>query len=259
MNISDQKDSTFSDFIASLNEIQDNLDTIKYRENLISMSTQKGVELKESAKDRIIQDIQQINDLMQKNKKAISDLRQKIKNLTAKGAEFEKMIARLNEEIILKNNEIAALNDKLAKLNIALEQSNIAIDTLSGKVGKQASKIKDQEDMIGKQAEELATAYYIMGTRKDLKKANIIDDKGGFIGIGKKQTLKSDVQTDLFTKINIYKVKSIPVVARKIKIVTSHPSASYEIKGDKKKVDEVVILNAKDFWSSSKYLVIILE
>ena len=61
-----------------------------------------------------------------------------------------------------------------------------------------------------------------------------------------------------FTKVDITKVNEIPVMKKKINIVTNHPTSSYRIEGNKT-VDKIVITNAKEFWSLSKVLVIVAK
>ena len=63
-----QKDEAINEFIRSINDIQGTLDTIKQKENIINLTTDRGGELKLSAKDQIKNDIQSIYGLMQKNK-----------------------------------------------------------------------------------------------------------------------------------------------------------------------------------------------
>ena len=52
-----QKDEAINEFIATVNDIQGTLDTIKMKENIINLSTDKAGELKLSAKEQIKSDI----------------------------------------------------------------------------------------------------------------------------------------------------------------------------------------------------------
>jgi hypothetical protein len=61
-----------------------------------------------------------------------------------------------------------------------------------------------------------------------------------------------------FTKVDITKINEIPIMKKKVTIVTSHPANSYRIEGDKT-ADKLVILNATEFWSLSKVLVIVAK
>ena len=116
---------------------------------------------------------------------------------------------------------------------------------------------KKQADIDAK-TEALNTAYYTIGTNRELKDKKIITGAGGFIGIGRTKNLLADLNMNDFTRVDITKVSEIPVMKKKITIVTSHPKGSYRIDGEKS-VDKIVILNAKEFWSLSKVLVIIAK
>ena len=60
--VAEQKNNTILEFIDEMNEIQTNLDSIKAIEKIISVEKASNVELKTSAKERIAEDIAQIND-----------------------------------------------------------------------------------------------------------------------------------------------------------------------------------------------------
>jgi hypothetical protein len=95
----------------------------------------------------------------------------------------------------------------------------------------------------------------VIGTNRELKDKKIITGEGGFIGIGRTKDIMSDLNMNDFTKVDITVVNEIPIMKKKINIITSHPKTSYRLEGDKT-VDKLVILDAKAFWSLSKVLVI---
>ena len=244
-----QKDEAINEFIRSINDIQGTLDTIKQKENIINLTTDRGGELKLSAKDQIKNDIQTIYGLMQKNKQTIAALSKKLKNSTMKVDELNKMVEHLNKDIASKAAEIEDLRNKLSKLNASFEMANLKIDTLSRTVKDQGSKISNQSQTIAEQDAALNTAYYVMGTNKELKKSGII----------KSGEILSDFNKDLFTKIDIRKVTEISILSKKAKILSSHPTSAYKFTGDKKVIQALQILDYKSFWSNSKYLVIVVD
>ncbi len=238
-----EKEAAIQDFVTSFNEIQENLNTIKEKEKIVTTSSKTGdVKSKEA---QIKEDIQAIYDLMAKNKKRIGSLSKKLKESNVKMDGLEKMIANLQAELDSKDGEIATLKSELESKNIEL--SNLQTNYEQATAESSAK------------TEKLNTAYYAIGTSKELKEKNVITKEGGFIGIGKSTALKTDFNKDYFTKVDISTTTSIPVNAKKAKIITTHPSSSYKIVGDKKSVQKIDITNADDFWSSSKYLVIITE
>jgi hypothetical protein len=245
-----QKDEAINEFIATVNDIQGSLDTIKMKENIINLNTNKNGELKLSAKDQIKSDITSIYMLMEKNKKDLADLTRKMKASNLKVTELTKLVDRLQKDINDRNAEIETLRDKLAKQNIVIENANLKMDTLSKVVKTQSGKLTQQQQTLAEQDAALNTAYYIIGTEKDLKK-NLI--------IGKGDKLLSDFNKDLFTKVDIRKLTEVSILSKKAKVISNHPSSSYKLVGDKKIIQSLQITDYKAFWSNVRYLVIMVN
>ncbi|GAB4456208.1 MAG: hypothetical protein OHK0036_19980 [Bacteroidia bacterium] len=238
-----EKEAALQEFIEAFNEIQENINVIKEKEKIVTNSTQSG-DVK-SKEETIKEDIQAIYDLLNKNKMKVASLSKKLKDANIKMESLEKMVANLQSMIDEKDKEIEALKDKIESLNIELSNLQTSYQELS-----QENEVK---------TEKLYTAYYAIGSSKELKEKGVITKEGGFIGIGKATKLKEDFNKDYFTKIDITKVTSIPISAKSAKILTTHPSSSYKIIGDKKHVDRIEITNPDEFWSASKFLVIVIE
>ena len=118
--------------------------------------------------------------------------------------------------------------------------------------------LEDTEKNSNAKTEKLNTAYYAFGTKKELIEKGVISKEGGFIGIGKTSKVKDDFNKEYFTKIDITNTNSINIGAKKAKILSTHPTSSYKLIGEKM-VEKIEITNAEEFWSSSKYLVVIIE
>ena len=237
-----EKDAAIQELVSSFNEIQENLNAIKEKEKIISKVTSDG-DVK-SKEDQIKEDIQSIYDLMAKNKDRIGSLSKKLKNSKLKIEGLEKMIENMQATLNLKDSEIEELKTKIEGLNVEL--SNLT------------TNYKAVENESNQKTEIINTAFYAIGTSKELKENNVITKEGGIIGLGKTTKLSSDFNKEYFTKINIEKTTSINLGAKKIKMLTTHPSSSYKLVGEKP-IEKLEITNTKEFWSTSKYLVIILD
>lgn len=238
-----EKEAALQEFIGAFNEIQENLNEIKSKEKIVTNASTTGdVKNKEG---QIKEDIQAIYDLMQKNKSRISSLSRKLKDSNLKLEGLEKMIENLQNSLNLKDTEIAELKTKVESLNIELTNLN---------TNYQASEADNAQ-----KTEELNTAYYAIGTSKELKEKNVISREGGFIGLGKTTKVKEDFNKEYFTKVNIEQNSVINIGAKKARIITSHPKSAYKMVGTEKNVEKIEITNAKEFWSASKYLVVIIE
>ncbi|MCX7862721.1 MAG: hypothetical protein N2449_06975 [Bacteroidales bacterium] len=243
--------SQINQFISDFNDIQENLNRIKEAEKIVTVST-SNAEQAMSAKDRINQDMQLIYDLLQQNKKTIEDLKRKLKKSNTRLTELEKMLSYLEQQIATKDAEIAELKQRLEQMNIKVEILTANIDSLNK---ENASK----QEIIAQKTEELNTAFYVIGTKKELLENQIITKEGGFVGIGKIEKLRDDFNKDYFTKIDLTQIGEIPINASKVKILTTHPANSYKLEQTGKIVEKIVILDKKQFWSVSKYLVILVE
>ncbi len=237
-----EKQAALEEFIASFNEIQDNLNAIKEKEKIVINATEKGdVKKKE---DQIKEDIQSIYDLMSKNKNRINSLSKKLKDSNLKIEGLEQSIVNLQNTLNQKDMEISDLKTRIEGLNIELSNLN--------------TNYKVVEAESAEKTEIINTAYYAIGTSKELIEKKVITKEGGFIGIGKSTKMQNDFNKDYFTKINAEETNSINIGAKKAKLLSTHPSSSYKLVGEKP-VQKIEITNSKEFWSVSKYLVIVIE
>jgi hypothetical protein len=237
-----EKEMTLQEFIASFNEIQENLNAIKEKEKIVStVNTKADVR---NRHQQIREDIQAIYDLMEKNKNRINTLTAKLKNSNLKLSGMEKMIENLQMSLNLKDEEIEELKIRIEGLNVEL--SNMG------------TNYRAAEKENAAKTEALNTAYFAIGTSKELKEKQVIAKEGGFIGLGKATKVAADFNKEYFTKINIQQTKTINIGAKKMNIITTHPKTSYTIVGEKP-VEKIEISNPEEFWSSSKYLVIMIE
>src|ERR1019366_8195446 len=243
VRIHDQ-DSSIQSFIRGFNEIQDNLDIIKEKEKIVTAAS-KDSETRKTKEEQIVADIQTIYDIMNKNKNRLAAMRKKLKDSNKKNDELEKFIARLTTEIEEKDAQITDLKTQLEQLNVEMTNLNITYQEAT-----QQSAVK---------TEKLNTAFYAFGTSKELIKNGVLTKEGGFIGIGKIQKMKEDFNKTYFTKVDISTTNTISLAAKKAKVITTHPSGSYKIEGADGKAEKLTIINAEDFWSASKYLVIVVE
>ncbi len=243
------KDSTLNALFSSYNEIEENLALIKEKEKLIR---KEGTgDLTMDAKQRIKEDLTLIAELMEKNKQTIASLRRRVKNADLKIAEFEKTVDVLVKTIEDKDAEIVTLTNQLAA-------KDVEIQNLAGHIQSITSDLASREEVISQQDIELNKAYYVIGTERELRDHGIITREGGFVGLGKTKALSKDFNAQYFTEIDIRKVKSIPINAKTAKLITVHPSNSYNLIGEKA-IEKIEIIDHTNFWRSSKYLVIMVK
>lgn len=251
------KDQAINDFLKAMNEIQYNLDSIKSKEMIITEATEGNVELRKNQKDQIIEDVHAIHALVEENKTKLDELRKQLGKSNYQVMELEKMLENMTKQLEQKDQEIAALTDMLRQMDIKVIALARDVQRLNKEGERKSQTIDDQSRKLEENSIALNTAFYVVGTKKDLKNDSIISNEGGFIGIGKEKKLADDFDLDNFTKIDIRETQEIIIPAKKIEIVTSHPSGSYTT--EKREADVVLTINdPEEFWKNSKYLVIVI-
>jgi DNA repair exonuclease SbcCD ATPase subunit len=249
-------------YLKTFNEIEANLKEIKEREESINLRAEDNVEYQEAdTRTAMVEDIKAINALMAENKEKMAELQQKLDD---SGAEFKKMVNNLNYRIKQKDAEIAQMKSAVDSLSVEKEQlaQNVetltkTVDTLSVLKNEQMALIEAQKTKIDEQITSLNTAWVAIGSSKELQNENVVVKEGGILGIGSTETLNKNLNEQAFSKIDISEVSSIPVLAKKVELITTHPEGSYEFEmNEDEKIEKLVILDPTKFWEASKYLVV---
>ncbi len=255
VSVSLAKDSTVAMFVSSFNDIQANLDSIKMKEKIISKATEGNSELKSRTKDQINSDINMIYKLQLDNRRMIASLRSKLKNAGAQAAEMERMIDNLSRQIEEKDVQIAQLKEDLTNVNVQVADLTTKVIYLNANVDTLSTLNKQKQQVIADKTTELNTAYYVIGTTKDLTEKKIVTKEGGFIGLGKSKELTPEIDKKALTRVDITNLEVIPIMKKKVDVLSTHPKNSYRLTG-KNQADSLVITNQKEFWSLSKVLVL---
>lgn len=245
--INDSLEESVNSMLSTFNEIQSNLSQIKEKQGYIEyIDSGEG---DENLEQKILNDIEIINSLMQQNEEKVKELERQLNKSKFKSKEFRELVSNLNLQLEQKNNEIARLNQLLEEKNLAIAKLYFSVDSL-----KYASRLKDRR--IQSKIDELNVGYFAIGSFKELKERNVLSKEGGLLGIGRSEKLNDNFNKEYFTKIDILEQDAFLILSKTAKIVTTHPSSSYEFHGTEKQVDSLVIIKPKEFWKASKYLVI---
>lgn len=242
------KDSLINLVFSDINAISENLAIIKSRENLITMAG--GQEGSRRPVEEINNDIAAIDRLLQDNRKKIESLERSAAqlrkaNLRIEG--LERMIGDLERQLGEKRDEVARLREDLTQRGIEVEQLTETVARREEEVETLSNEKVDLEN-------QLNTVYYIVGSEKELRDAQIIN-KQGFIG--RTLTVGRGGNTDSFTQGDSRLLTEIPVGHRRVTVVSSHPEGSYElVTNADKEVEQLRILDPARFWESSKVLII---
>ncbi len=252
------KDSSIVEYLSDFNEIMATLDSIKVVEELVTVQQAQQREMSYSQKQKIIEDINLLNELLQKNKEQVASLQKKLNNsnyrigkLNAMVAELEQMVGNLEKQVKVKDTEIARLSLDVQNLSKDVVQLNEKISAIE-------SESQEKTNTIESQTRELNQAFYVVGSREELKDSGVIERTGGFLGIGKSSEIKKDFSKDMFTEIDLRDLEIVPLNVKKAEVISVHPAGSFHISGEKT-ADTLYIDNKTQFWSVSRYLVVVAQ
>lgn len=242
-----QKDNEINDMMGTLNEIQDGFNEINAAENRVTIA--KGGE-GANKKQQIRENIQFIDKTMKHNRELIAKLRNQLKQSSVKGDALKNTLESLSKQLEEKDKQLQQMRAELDAKDIHITELDEAINNLHTNVNNLANESSKKSQVINSQDKQLNTAWFVFGTRKELKEQRIIEGD---------KVLQSNFNKNYFTKIDIRVDKEIKLYSKYAKVLTMHPSSSYLLQRDANKQYTLKITNPEIFWSTSKYLVILVK
>jgi chromosome segregation ATPase len=243
----DQKNNEINDMMATFNEIQEGFRLISEAEGRVTIAKEgEGADRKAV----IRKDMEFIQETMMNNRDLIENLRQKLRESTINGEELRKTIDGLVKQMQNQENTIKALREELNNKDFHITELDKAITELNDNVSDLKNESNQKSQTISDQDKQIHTAYYVFGTKSELKEQKILE---------KGEVLRSNFNKNYFTKIDTRVDKEIKLYSKSAKIKTSHPSDSYTLQPDPNGHYVLRITNPDKFWSTNKYLVILVK
>ncbi|MEM7656038.1 MAG: hypothetical protein AAF399_07915 [Bacteroidota bacterium] len=266
------QDSLLNDFMGAFNEFENNLDLIKEKEGMITLES-AGAEMRKPGKEEVINDLEAIDELMERNRQLIAELNERVESAEGEKNQFRRMVNRLNKQMKERDAEIGGLKEELVALNYEVELLNRKADTLNlanaqlkeirlaqtSRLEQQRGELDNLQGQLNEQEEVMNTAFVLAASAKELKDKNILTKEGGFLGIGATKKLNEDFDASAFESINIQETYRIPVESKRAKLLTQHPEDSYVFNEEGNKLESLEITDPERFWKHSKYLVVVLN
>ena len=242
-----QRDSEINDMMSTLNEIQEGLSAINQAENRLSIA-REGEGANKTA--QIKENIKFIANTMARNRELMKRLQQQLRESRFNGDELRKTISNLTQQLDDKAQELQRLKAELDAKDIHIAELDEKIDNLNDNVENLQTDAQQKAQTISNQDNQLNTAWFVFGTKKELKEQHIMEN-------GK--VLQSNFNKNYFAKIDIRIDKEIKFYSKSARILTMHPSGSYTLTPDVNKQYVLRITNPQLFWSTSKYLVVLVK
>ena len=243
--IINQKDAEINNLLGTVNDIQDGLNQITEAQGRINALKQGGVE--GSAANDIREQMAFIQRTMQLNQERIAQLEKELKNSNINAKNLRQTIESLQAQLNDKSQQIERLTAELAERDVKIQQQAVEISNLSSDKANLTQANEAKARTISQQDKDLNKAWYVFGTKRELKDHNIL--KRGDV-------LTQSVNLSYFTEIDVRNVKTIPLGSKSAKLLTTHPGGSYLLEKNADKTYTLRITDPASFWSVSRYLVI---
>lgn len=248
------RDAELEEIMAIFNDVQEGFRLINEAENRVDL--QSGSLEGATPAQKIKEDIRFISEKLQSNREQIAKLEDQLKNSKHNSAQFKKAIANLNAELQAKAEQIETLQTELASKNIRIAELDDAVAGLTQNVADLIAENKVKSATVASQDKALNTAWFVFGTKSELKEQKIIESK--FL---QKTKVLSDAEfnKDYFTKIDIRTDKEIKLYSKDAELLTTHPAGSYVLEKNAEGLLTLKITHPAQFWSVSRYLVILVK
>ena len=242
-----QKDTELNDMMATLNDIEDGFREINEAQGRVALAKSgEGT----NTKARIRENVQFIQTTMKQNRELINKLKQQLRESSFKSDQLKRALESLTAQLEEKDKQLQLLRDELEDRDIYIGELGEKIEGLSTDVANLQEESTQKTETINTQDKQLHTAWFVFGTKKELKEQKILAD-------GK--VLQSNFNKEYFTKIDIRVDKEIKLYSSSAKLLTSHPSSAYTLQRDANKQYVLRITDPQLFWSTSKYLVVLVK
>ena len=242
-----QKDNEINDMVATLNDIEEGFRAIHEAERRVTVAREgKSV----ISTERIRENMQFIAETMKQNRELINKLRNQLRQSSVKGDQLRRTLDNLTLQMEEKNSQIQQLRASLEAKDVEIGELTEQVQDLTTSVTHLEEETAQKTQTISSQEKQLNTAWFVYGTKSELKKQHIIEN-------GK--VLQSNFNRDYFTKIDIRVDNEIRLYSRSAKLLTAHPSSSYTLTQDANKQYILRITNPQLFWATSKYLVVLVK
>jgi len=244
------RDSLEKLYIATIDEIDNNLDVIRNKEGVIILGPNSNVSENISKKDHILNNIRMINSLMEENRQKIAMLEKSLAYYKQDKTELVNSISEVKNRMSLQEQEINDLKNLLA-------QNDFTINELNRKLNEKTMLTELMIEENSLLEKDLNRVYFAIGTYKELKNRHLVKKEGGILGIGLVKTINKDnPDNSEFSELNKTETTIIELNGKKPKIITKHPLNSYTMNITGNNIAQLTIKDPESFWNFSKHLIV---
>jgi len=239
------QDAQQAEFDELIDQVNEGFRLMKEAEGRVDI---KDGNIEGSRKQLIEENMKFIENQMNQNRQIIEQLKRKLQSSNGNVRSLAKQVEMLESQLEEHRLRIKELEIQLAERDVVIAEQGQQIENLNENVTELTNQNEQKAATVAQQDKDLNTAWFVFGTKSELKEQKILD-KGDVLQ-------NAGFNKGYFTQIDIRYDKDIRLYSKKAELLTNHPSGSYQLVKDAKGEYELHITNPTQFWSVSKYLVV---
>jgi chromosome segregation ATPase len=170
MNVNEQQRQVLDDLTATLVEVSSSLDSIAVGEGMLRESNEGPV----LTKRQMLDNIAAFKETLAANKERLAELERQLAGRSDELAKLGRIVKHLNEELAAKEARINQLEEELQSANANIDRMRSEMNDMTTTIGSQQDEINTQRETMQTQDAALNTAYYIIGTKRELKDKGLV-------------------------------------------------------------------------------------
>jgi hypothetical protein len=215
----------FERAFGAIAEIQDSLDSLASADvpmRLRAEGPEASSRTVEQRRREALARVAALDERIRRNKVMIQDLETGLRKGGVRIAGLERTISALKRSV-------AREEEKVAQLTESLRATTEQVTALQTEVERRDEAIRTRETMIEEKRRELATIYYVIGTKKELVRAGVVVAEGGLLGVGRSLRVSPASSDSSFTPLDTDRDSIVRIPARKAVVLSSQPAGSYAL------------------------------
>jgi hypothetical protein len=241
-----QQDSLMQDFVATtklLEEIDQQISQVKGLKPRVTLAVNSGEQPSDPRahyRATLMAKVESATELLAQSRARVRTLNATNGKLTTQIKQFEETIASLEAMVETQRVEIVALAQRVDSLTLA----NATV-----------------RDTVVQLRRDVNTVYYVVGTKKELMQRGIVVEEGSkFLVFGRKTLVPARrLDPTAFTPMDKWTNSEIALRRDHYRVVSRHDPALIEAPRamDGKLAGNIRITEPAQFWTTSKYLIIV--
>ncbi len=251
--VAQNQDAELEEICKTIDDVILGIQAIQTEKEALMVETSGEVELNVASKERVAINMQAVSLAIKKYEEKIKKLEAKVRQTSTLQSVIRNLKSQLAEKDIEMEALLTSVSEKDAEMQEILNRLKVLESqnsSLSQDLENANKQVDSQKDIISKKDKQLNTAYYVIGKQKELTTAGVIV----------KKKINTKLDNKKFKTIDIREVKEINLeTKKKVTILSNHPEGSYQFSEDIDGIKILRIKKTKEFWSQSKYLVIVTK